>query len=79
MTDAVARLDPFFAVVCDYREGMVLGLTALVFLCLLSVFGLVLSPADSGARLISYVNVAIVLVTGAGVGGLYWTCLRRCT
>lgn len=73
----MARFEAFWSIVCDYREFVWLGLTTLLFLFVLSVVGLVLSPPGSGSRAISYVNVALVLVTGALLGSMYWICLER--
>lgn len=73
----MARFDAFWEVVCEYRAYMWMGLTALVFLFVLSLFGLVLAPPGTGAEAISYVNIGLILVTGACLGGIYRVCLRR--
>lgn len=73
----MARLEPFWKVACDFRDYMWLGLSVLFFLFILTVVGLVLAPPGTASELISYVNLSIVLTTGAVVGGMYWVCVQR--
>lgn len=73
----MGRLDPFFDVMCQYRDFIWLGVMVVLFLFILTVFSLLLADPGSGSQAIALFNLALVLVLGTSMLALYRGCLKR--
>jgi Na+/proline symporter len=73
----MARFEAFWEVACDHVAYLWVGFTVVLFLFILSLLALALAPRGTGSFYIALVDLGLVVVAGAVVGGMYWTCARR--
>lgn len=73
----MGRLDPFWDVMCQYREFLWLGVMVLLFLFILTLFSLLLAPSGSASQLVAAGNFVLIVATGVVMLVMYRICLGR--
>jgi uncharacterized membrane protein len=73
----MSRLDPFWEVMCQYKDFIWLGVMVVLFLAVLTVMSLLLAPPGSASSIVAYMNLFLVVVLGLLLGGMYRKCATR--
>lgn len=75
----MARFEAFWDVVCDYRDFVWIGFMVCLFFLVLTLFSLFFGTPGTASYLISLLNLAMILVLGTVLGGMFWVCQKRQT
>lgn len=73
----MSRLEPFWEVMCQYKDFIWLGVMVVLFLAILTVMSLLLAPPGSASSVVAYMNLVLVVVLGLLMAGMYHTCAKR--
>jgi hypothetical protein len=69
--------DEFWNLVYGARQYLWLFLFYLLFMFVLSVFGIYFSNPGTASQVIAYINIAVILVVGAIAATMFWYSTKR--
>lgn len=73
----MSRFEPFWEVMCAYTQFLWLGVMTMLFLFVLGLLSLWFADPGTASYAITIVSLAMILVAGSAVSGMFWVCRKR--